>query len=391
MRLYKQILDFDFDWSLIFIFFVIIGVGLVTLASASFSSAQQFYGNEFYFIYRQFLAILIGLGCLTIALMTPIETLEKYSGCLLIIALVLLILVFVPGVGQKRNGSWRWINLGIVSLQPSELSKVFLGIYFCSYAYRHHVKLRTISGLLRPLLVLLLSIFLLLMEPDYGSFIVMSVIVSSILYVGGARYSHIICLLTTLIAAGYYLAFSEAYRVDRISSFLDPWADPLDTGFQLTQSLMAIGSGGFLGLGLGNSIQKLAYLPEAHTDFIFSVFAEEFGFIGCSILIALFSFLIFKILKLSNKAFKQNQHFHGLISFFLAAYLGSSFLLNIAVAIGLVPTKGLTLPFFSYGRSSLIVSIFCIGIILRVSHEVSKYHGVMGARKAYRQTLIGGA
>ena len=391
MRLYKQILDFDFDWSLIFIFFVIIGVGLVTLASASFSSAQQFYGNEFYFIYRQFLAILIGLGCLTIALMTPIETLVKYSGCLLIIALVLLILVFVPGVGQKRNGSWRWINLGIVSLQPSELSKVFLGIYFCSYAYRHHVKLRTISGLLRPLLVLLLSIFLLLMEPDYGSFIVMSVIVSSILYVGGARYSHIICLLTTLIAAGYYLAFSEAYRVDRISSFLDPWADPLDTGFQLTQSLMAIGSGGFLGLGLGNSIQKLAYLPEAHTDFIFSVFAEEFGFIGCSILIALFSFLIFKILKLSNKAFKQNQHFHGLISFFLAAYLGSSFLLNIAVAIGLVPTKGLTLPFFSYGRSSLIVSIFCIGIILRVSHEVSKYHGVMGARKAYRQTLIGGA
>ena len=391
MRLYKQILDFDFDWSLIFIFFVIIGVGLVTLASASFSSAQQFYGNEFYFIYRQFLAILIGLGCLTIALMTPIETLEKYSGCLLIIALVLLILVFVPGVGQKRNGSWRWINLGIVSLQPSELSKVFLGIYFCSYAYRHHVKLRTISGLLRPLLVLLLSIFLLLMEPDYGSFIVMSVIVSSILYVGGARYSHIICLLTTLIAAGYYLAFSEAYRVDRISSFLDPWADPLDTGFQLTQSLMAIGSGGFLGLGLGNSIQKLSYLPEAHTDFIFSVFAEEFGFIGCSILIALFSFLIFKILKLSNKAFKQNQHFHGLISFFLAAYLGSSFLLNIAVAIGLVPTKGLTLPFFSYGRSSLIVSIFCIGVILRVSHEVSKYHGVMGARKAYRQTLIGRA
>ena len=178
MRLYKQILDFDFDWSLIFIFFVIIGVGLVTLASASFSSAQQFYGNEFYFIYRQFLAILIGLGCLTIALMTPIETLEKYSGCLLIIALVLLILVFVPGVGQKRNGSWRWINLGIVSLQPSELSKVFLGIYFCSYAYRHHVKLRTISGLLRPLFVLLLSIFLLWMEPDYGSFIVMSVIVS---------------------------------------------------------------------------------------------------------------------------------------------------------------------------------------------------------------------
>jgi cell division protein FtsW len=391
MRLYKQILDFDFDWPLIFIFIAILGVGLVTLASASFSSAQQFYGNEFYFIYRQFLAILIGLGCLAITIITPIETLEKYSGYLLIIALVLLILVFVPGVGQKRNGSWRWINLGVMSLQPSELSKVFIGIYFCSYAYRHHVKLRTISGLLRPLLILLVAISLLLMEPDYGSFIVISVIILSILYIGGARYSHIIFLLISLGAAAYYLAFSEPYRVDRIFGFLDPWADPLDTGFQLTQSLMAIGSGSFFGLGLGNSIQKLAYLPEAHTDFIFSVFAEEFGFIGCSILIALFSFLIFKILKLSNRAFKQKQHFHGLISFFLATYLGSSFLLNIAVTIGLVPTKGLTLPFFSYGRSSLIVSIFCIGVILRVSHEVSKYHGVMGARKAYRQTLIGRA
>jgi len=392
MKFFRDISSFHLDWTLVFLFTTILGAGLVTLASASFASAHHLYGDELYFINRQFFAILIGLICLFVAIKIPIDTFEKYSGVFLVASLVLLVLVFVPGVGQLRNGSLRWINLGFISLQSSELAKIFLGIYFCSYAYRHHIKLRTtFLGLIRPLLVLLVSGALLYMEPDFGSTIVMTSIILLILYIGGARYFHIFILGSSLTVMFYYLTYLEPYRVKRIFGFLEPWADPFDTGFQLTQSLMAIGSGGISGLGLGNSVQKLHYLPEAHTDFVFSVFAEEFGFIGCTILVALFTILVFKILSIAKEAFQQGQHFHGLLSFFLGIHLASSFFLNIAVSIGLVPTKGLVLPFFSYGRSSLIVSIFCMGLALRIAHEVNKFNDVMNARKAYRSTLIGEA
>jgi len=361
LKIFEELKTFNFDWILLTIFLAITGLGLIALASASFAVGVNEFADAYYYLKNQMIALVIALILFPIVALTPIKNYEKSSLILLIVGIILLVLVFVPGLGQTRNGSTRWIDLGIITVQPSEVAKLFIGIYFCSYAYRHQEKLRTtFTGLLRPLGILIIAGGLLLKEPDFGSFLVLSSILLAVLYVGGARYLHMSLLFIGLLSLSYFLAFSEGYRIDRITSFLDPWSDPFDTGFQLTQSLMAVGSGGLFGLGLGNSVQKLYYLPEAHTDFVFAVFAEEFGFIGTLLLLLLFFSLIARILFLSSKAIKQGQYFHGLLSFFLGIYLASSILLNISVTIGLVPTKGLTLPFFSYGRSSYIVSVLII-------------------------------
>ncbi|MEK9687051.1 MAG: putative lipid II flippase FtsW [Gammaproteobacteria bacterium] len=390
MKIFEELKTFNFDWILLTIFLAITGLGLIALASASFAVGVNEYADAYYYLKNQMIALVIALILFPIIALTPIKNYEKSSLILLIVGIILLVLVFVPGLGQTRNGSTRWIDLGIITVQPSEVAKLFIGIYFCSYAYRHQEKLRTtFTGLLRPLGILIIAGGLLLKEPDFGSFLVLSSILLAVLYVGGARYLHMSLLFIGLLSLSYFLAFSEGYRIDRIKSFLDPWSDPFDTGFQLTQSLMAVGSGGLFGLGLGNSVQKLYYLPEAHTDFVFAVFAEEFGFIGTLLLLLLFFSLIARILFLSSKAIKQGQYFHGLLSFFLGIYLASSILLNISVTIGLVPTKGLTLPFFSYGRSSYIVSVLIIFVVFRIFHEVERHVFIQRTQKEYRQTLMG--
>jgi len=390
LKIFEELKTFNFDWILLTIFLAITGLGLIALASASFAVGVNEFADAYYYLKNQMIALVIAFILFPIIASTPIKNYEKFSLILLIFGIILLVLVFVPGLGQTRNGSTRWIDLGIITVQPSEVAKLFIGIYFCSYAYRHQEKLRTtFTGLLRPLGILIIAGGLLLKEPDFGSFLVLSNILLAVLYVGGARYLHMSLLFIGLLSLSYFLAFSEGYRIDRITSFLDPWSDPFDTGFQLTQSLMAVGSGGLFGLGLGNSVQKLYYLPEAHTDFVFAVFAEEFGFIGTLLLLLLFFSLIARILFLSSKAIKQGQYFHGLLSFFLGIYLASSILLNISVTIGLVPTKGLTLPFFSYGRSSYIVSVLIIFVVFRIFHEVERHVFIQRTQKEYRQTLMG--
>jgi cell division protein FtsW len=279
--------------------------------------------------------------------------------------------VLVPGIGHEVNGARRWVRFGVMNLQVSEPARLCILVYLAGYVVRQQKALRErFVGFLRPMLVLSLCCALLLAEPDFGAAIVLLATALVIMFVAGARIRDFLIFFSAALVAMVSLAVTSPYRMKRLTGFLDPWADPYDSGFQLTQSLIAIGRGEWFGVGLGDGVQKLFYLPEAHTDFVFAVFAEEFGLLGSFVLIALFLALLWRVFKLAMRAANSERFFEAYLAIGLGTWLGLQAFINVGVNMGLLPTKGLTLPLISYGRSSLIVTMVAIALLLRIHHEL---------------------
>jgi cell division protein FtsW len=345
--------------------------GFVILASASITISDKVSGNPFFYVERQLLAATIGATAGLFCLFVPMRVWQSIGPLMLLVGLALLCVVLIPGVGYEVNGSTRWVRFGVMNLQASEPARLCLLIYLAGYVVRQQKALRErFVGFLRPMLVLSLACALLLAEPDFGAAIVLTATALVMLFVAGARIRDFLLFFSATLIAMVVLALTSPYRMKRLTGFLDPWADPFDSGFQLTQSLIAIGRGEWFGVGLGDGVQKLFYLPEAHTDFVFAVFAEEFGLLGSLLLIALFLALLWRIFSLAKRAAETERFFEAYLAMGLGTWLGLQAFINVGVNMGLLPTKGLTLPLISYGRSSLIVTMAAIGLLLRIHHEV---------------------
>jgi len=362
----------------------IVLLGLVMVTSASVSIASQDSGQPFYYLERQLLLTLIGLGCAAALFAIPTALLEKAAMPLLALALLLLLVVLIPGLGHAVNGSRRWLRLSGANFQVSELARVLVLVYLASYAVRREEQLReSLVGLAKPLGLLCCASALLLAEPDFGATTVVFGTGFGLLFLAGARLRYVLAMTAIAASAFALIAVSSNYRVRRLTAFLNPWADPFNSGFQLTQSLIAIGRGQWFGVGLGDSVQKLFYLPEAHTDFLFAVLAEELGLVGVVLTLALFVALVWRSFHIARLAASVGLKFPAYLASGFGLWVGIQAFINIGVNMGVLPTKGLTLPFMSYGRSSMIVALAWLGLLLRVYHEASaKQRGSASVRGA---------
>ncbi len=357
--------------SLIFLVAVLMSIGVVIIASASIDYAAVNYGDPWFFLKRHFVYLFIALVASVVMLSIPTSFWRQYGWLLFFIACALLLIVLIPGVGKKVNGSQRWIQLGPITIQISEIVKLCGVIFFASYLSNSQYFLQTQwKELFKPLLMLVLLMWLLLLEPDFGGAVVLAITVGGMLFLAGAKLWQCILLLISGLGILVTLVILTPYRMKRLVSFLDPWKDQFDSGYQLTQSLIAFGRGEWFGLGMGNSIQKLLYLPEAHTDFIFAIFAEEYGFIGGLLLLVIFLLLVTKIFMISKKALERGDIFSALAVFGVAILMTSQVIINVGVASGFFPTKGLTLPFVSYGGSSLIITSLLVALVLRIEYDL---------------------
>ena len=346
-------------------------VGLIMVTSASMSIAAKNLGDPFYFLERQFAFGLIGVLCACMLTRVPVQLWDKWGLPLLVLGLSLLLLVLIPGLGATVNGARRWMRIGPMNFQVSELAKVLVLIWVCSYCVRKRAELtQSFPGLVKPVALLGVTALLLVLEPDFGAATVLFATGFAVLFVAGARLRYVIVLVSAAAMAFALLALTSAYRLKRLTGFLHPWDDPFNGGFQLTQSLIAIGRGSWFGVGLGSSVQKLFYLPEAHTDFVFAVLAEELGLVGVVGVLALFIALVWRAFRISRMAAQAGMQFQSYLALAFGVWLGLQAIVNIGVNMGVLPTKGLTLPLLSYGRSSLLVSLGWIGVLLRIYHEV---------------------
>jgi cell division protein FtsW len=361
------------DWVTLALVLGIVLLGLVMVTSASVSIAGEENGQPFYYLERQLLLTLIGAACALVLFAIPTERLERAAVPLLAVAIVLLIVVLIPGLGHAVNGSRRWLRFASANFQVSELARVLVLIYVASYAVRREDELReSFLGLAKPLALLCFVSALLLAEPDFGAATVLFATGFGLLFLAGARLRYVIAM-TAIAASGFaVLAITSSYRLRRLTTFLDPWADPYNSGFQLTQSLIAIGRGQWFGVGLGDSVQKLFYLPEAHTDFLFAVLAEELGLAGVLLTLALFLGLVWRSFRIAQLASAAGLKFGAYLAAGFGLWVGIQAFINIGVNMGVLPTKGLTLPLMSYGRSSLIVALAWVGLLLRVYHEAMR-------------------
>jgi cell division protein FtsW len=346
-------------------------VGIVMVTSASMSIAAKDFSNPFYFLERQFVFAIAGLILAWVLTRFPTELWHKYSLVLLVAGLLLLVLVLIPGLGARVNGARRWLRVGILNFQVSELAKVLVLTWVCSYCVRKRAELEaSLPGLLKPFVLLALSGALLLIEPDFGAATVLIATGFAVLFVAGARLRDVLLLVSSAAVTFALLALTSPYRLKRLMIFLHPFDDPFNGGFQLTQSLIAIGRGSWFGVGLGSSVQKLFYLPEAHTDFVFAVLAEELGLVGVIGVLALIVALVWRAFRISHLAAHAGMRFQSYVALAFGVWLGLQAIVNIGVNMGVLPTKGLTLPLLSYGRSSLLVSLAWLGVLLRIYHEV---------------------
>lgn len=348
----------------------ILGLGLLMVASSSIVISDRAYGTGFYYLIRQTAYLTLGLVLGFFATRAPLLLWQRLSGYLVLLSFLLLIAVLIPGIGKEVNGSMRWIAVGPLSLQVSEFVKFSVIVYLASYLVRRQEEVQTrVRGFLKPLLLLGGVALLLLQEPDFGATAVITATALGLLFVAGVRLWQFIVLLVAAAGTLAVLAISVPYRLLRLTTFLHPWSNPFDTGYQLTQSLIAFGRGGVFGVGLGNSVQKLFYLPEAHTDFLFAVLGEELGLIGQVTVIALFAILVGRALLISYRAYRHGHLFNAYLGCGLALCLGLQVMINIGVNLGILPTKGLTLPLMSYGGSSLWINCLSVGILLRLGME----------------------
>ena len=368
-----EIRGFNLDGPSLSAIIALMVLGTVMVSSASISLADQEMGAPLFFLLRQLGALSIGCLVALTVMMIPTDVWFRMNWLLLLGCMALLVSVLVPGLGHTANNSTRWLDLGPFTVQPSEPARVCLILYLASYIVRHQQDLgASLLGFLKPMLVVTLACGLLLKEPDVGAAVVLTVTSLGLLFIGGARLRDF--ALCAIVATGglVTLAITSPYRLERLKIFLDPWADPFGSGFQLTQSLIAIGRGDWFGVGLGDSVQKLFYLPEAHTDFVFAVLAEELGFVGVTLTVLLFSVIVYRAIALGPRAAALGLPFHGLVSTGLALTLGLQAFINMGVNMGLLPTKGLTLPLISYGRTSAVITLLSLGLLVRIYHEVQQ-------------------
>jgi len=346
-------------------------VGLIMVTSASMSIAARNFGDPFFFLKRQFFYGLFGIAFAWVVTRVRSELWQKYALFLLLCGLTLLLLVLIPGIGSMVNGARRWLRIGPANFQVSEVARVLVLNWVCSYCVRKRAELeQTMAGILKPVALIGVAAMLLMLEPDFGATIVLFTTGIAVLFVAGARLRYVFLLLCAALLVFGLLALTSAYRLKRITVFLHPWDDPFNSGFQLTQSLIAFGRGSWFGVGLGNSVQKLFYLPEAHTDFVFAVLAEELGLAGVLGVIALFVALVWRALRISRLAARAGLRFQSYLALAFGVWIGLQAIVNMGVNMGVLPTKGLTLPLLSYGRSSLLVTLAWIGVLLRIHHEV---------------------
>ena len=372
----------DLDPVLLIAFVSLLTIGVIMVASSSISVADRNFSNPFYYFQRQLLFVVMGVFSALAVFKIRLLQWERSSMALLIFALFLLVIVLIPNVGKTVNGSTRWLPLGVINLQVSELVKLFLVIYVAGYLVRHGDAVRSsLMGFLKPMVTVGFAGLLLLMEPDFGATVVIMGTVLGMTFLAGARFIQFISFVFMFACAAMLLVITSPYRMQRITSFTNPWADPFDSGFQLTQSLIAIGTGGWFGTGLGGSVQKLFYLPESHTDFLFAVLSEELGFIGVTVVILLYGALFFRAFKIASQAEESGNYFAAYVAYGIGIWLSMQAVINMGVNVGLLPTKGLTLPLMSYGGSSLIVCCMAIGLLMRIHYETS---GV--AKQARKQT-----
>ena len=361
------------NFQILFTFVLLLIFGEIMVLSSSMVRAESIYDNPFFFASRQAIFISIGFIIFCFFLLIPSDFLREFDWLLLILSLILLVALFFPGVGTEVNGSMRWIRLGPINIQPSEVAKFCMLIYISGYCVRRLEEISSTSGFLRPLFVLTLFASLILIQPDYGSTAILCLIVMVLLFFAGISFYQFLILITLFLILGAIAIFLEPYRLIRLLSFIDPFEDIQDSGWQLAQSLISLGQGGWFGLGLGNSIQKNLFLPEAHTDFIFAILVEELGIIGGIFLILIYVLLLISIFKVSFESFNKIRPFQGYLSFGIGFLISLQVILNIGVNIGLLPTKGLTLPFISYGGTSLLVMMSLIAIVVRINNENKFY------------------
>ncbi len=361
---------------------LLLTIGLLMVTSASIALADREHGNAFYFLERQLLAAGMGLAAGWCMVKLPTRLWQSLGSWLAGAALALLVIVLIPGLGHTANGSTRWLSVaGINIVQVSEPARLMLLMYVADYAVRRNQELRSgMLGLFKPLLIVGAAAGLLLLQPDFGSAVLLVTMTFAVLFIAGARLRDVLIIVVPLVMAFAALARFSPYRLRRVMGFWNPWADPYGDGFQLTQSLIAIGTGAWTGLGLGASVQKLFYLPEAHTDFIFAVIAEEFGLLGSLVMITLYGILIWRALAIARAAAVRDATFQAYVAFGLGIWLAIQALINLGVNMGVLPTKGLTLPLVSYGRSSLIVTLAALGLLLRVDLENRGLAGTAGRR-----------
>jgi cell division protein FtsW len=367
----RERLPFTWDFVTLGLTAALLLIGLIMVTSASMSIAARDLGNPFFYLERQFIYGFAGVLFAWAVTRVPAELWDKYSLMLMLLGLLLLLLVLMPGIGATVNGARRWLKLGPVNFQVSELAKVLVLTWVCSYSVRKRAELvDTLTGLAKPVGLLTVAAVMLLLEPDFGATTVLFATGFAVLFVAGARLRYVLIFTTLAGSALGVLALTSAYRLRRLTGFLHPWEDPFNSGFQLTQSLIAIGRGSWFGVGLGASVQKLFYLPEAHTDFVFAVLAEELGLVGVIGVIGLFLALVWRSFRISRMAAQGGLMFHSYLALAFGVWIGLQAIVNIGVNMGVLPTKGLTLPLISYGRSSLLVTLAWIGVLLRIYHEV---------------------
>jgi len=366
----KKSVQYDFDNALIFVTGALLIIGLVMVGSASISIADGKLGQPLFYFNRQLIFAVIGLVLATLVVSVRLEVWRQLAPLLLIIGVGLLVLVLIPGIGREVNGSRRWLPLGPVNIQVAEIIKLFSIIYVADYLHRHHGQLHgSFFKVFGPLVLLGLAALLLLMQPDMGSVVVILSTVLAMLFLGGARLDVFAALMAIFAGLFAVLIWLAPYRLQRLQTFMDPWQDPFGSGFQLTQALIAFGRGDWLGVGLGSSMQKLFYLPEAHTDFLYSILAEELGLIGALSILVLFSVFIWRALAIGRAAELAGQVFGAQIAYGIGIWIGLQACVNMGVNMGVLPTKGLTLPLMSYGGSSLLLTCLAIALLFRVDLE----------------------
>lgn len=364
--------DFHFqvDWLILGPAIALAILGLVMVASSSVAIAERNELPVYFYAAKHLVSLGLGVGLAWLVARIPLDNLERASPLLLLFCVALLLMVFVPGLGQRVNGAARWLDLGFMNFQVVEAVKIFFILYLAGHIVRHQERLSSgFRGLLMPCLTAGALAGLLLGQPDFGGAVLVLTVAVSLLWIGGVRVRDLFSLGLLALPIIVWLALTETYRLRRLRSFLDPWADPFDGGFQLTQALIAIGRGDLFGVGLGGSVQKLFYLPEAHTDFILAVLAEELGFVGVIAVMGLFAVLVCRGLGVAMRAMESGRLFSGLVCYGLALMIGLQAIISMGVNLGVLPTKGLTLPLISSGGSSVIMTAIAIGLMLRVSAE----------------------
>ena len=345
--------------------------GMVMMTSASMPVAARNFADPFHYFYKQGFAACLGLIVGFLFFLIPTNFWEKLGILTALIAIGLLALVYIPGMGLEANGAIRWVDIGpLPTIQVIDPARFLLIIYIAGYCFRQQKQVEmTFLSLIKLMIFILPACILLLLQPDFGSTVVLLAIVASLFFVAGFKFRYFFVLLLSLASVFWLLVYKVQYRLDRITSFLDPWADPLGDSYQLVNSLIAIGSGGWFGVGLGESMQKLGYLPEAHTDFIFAVIAEELGLIGVVLIIGIYALMIWRIFSISLHAMKHNRVFQGYFAFSVGIWITAQVVVNIGVNMGVLPTKGLILPLISYGSNAMTMTLITLFIVLKIGCE----------------------